>query len=355
MGRARKVFVAACVVSLLIHLGLMGMASDWWTMPREEVPFPLEARLELAQSPARPPEPAAKPSGKTPRKTLRKAPAPSVGQPIEPVPNQPPMPTEANGAGNHDVEAAPALSPAPAGPPEPMPEPPPQTVSPQEEPPPPPSPPPRRMTRMLPEKLVLVYNVLAGEGGFNLGQATYTWLARNARYSLVSVAEAKGLASLFMSGRIVQTSEGRIGAAGLVPEQFWLAKNERRLDTARFDWERMQLVLPQGGEPLRDNTQDLLSFPFHLAMTVAEGGDGWILPVTNGRKLKGYRFTLLGRVNLEVGKESLETLHVQGSRAGDGSLDVWLAPERHWLPVRIRTQDQKGRVMELTLDKLTAG
>jgi hypothetical protein len=49
----------------------------------------------------------------------------------------------------------------------------------------------------------------------------------------------------------------------------------------------------------------------------------------------------------------VETLHVQGSRAGDGSLDVWLAPTRHWLPMRIRTQDEKGKVIELNLAKLS--
>jgi hypothetical protein len=212
---------------------------------------------------------------------------------------------------------------------------------------------PRRSVRSLPEKLVLVYEVLAGEGGFNLGKATYTWSAQAGRYHLVSVGEATGLAAMFMSGSIVQTSEGRIGPQGLVPDQFWMSRNSRRQESARFDWERMQLLLPKGGEILRPNTQDLLSFPFHLAMTVIEGDEGWILPVTNGRKLRGYRFAVLGRERLETGESGLDTLHVQGSRAGDGTLDVWLAPSRHWLPVRIRTQDLKGKVMELTLADLS--
>jgi hypothetical protein len=121
---------------------------------------------------------------------------------------------------------------------------------------------------------------------------------------------------------------------------------------ARFDWPGKRLFLAKGEEILRDNTQDLLSFPFHLAMTVAEGDGGWIVPVTNGRKLKGYRFTILGRESVEVGRERLEALHVQGTRAFEGNLDVWLAPNRHWLPVRIRTEDQKGKVMELTLARL---
>ena len=211
----------------------------------------------------------------------------------------------------------------------------------------------RRTSRALPARLVLVYNVLAGEGGFKLGQAIYTWQANRGTYHLESVAQASGLASLFVSGSIVQTSEGRMADSGLIPELFIQAKSERRQDTARFDWGNKRLILPNGNEALHQGTQDLLSFPFHLAMTVEEGDETWALFVTNGRKLKGYDFALLGRERLEVGKANVDTLHVQGSRTGDGSLDVWLAPERHWLPVRIRTQDQKGKVVELNLAKLT--
>jgi hypothetical protein len=211
----------------------------------------------------------------------------------------------------------------------------------------------RRISRALPENLVLVYNVLAGEGGFKLGQATYTWRVNRGGYHLESVAQASGLASLFVSGSIVQTSKGRMAGSGLIPELFTQTKSERRQDTARFDWVNKRLILADGHETLRPGTQDLLSFPFHLAMTVEAGDKAWVLPVTNGRKLKGYDFALLGRERLEVVKTSVETLHVQGSRAGDGSLDVWLAPTRHWLPMRIRTQDEKGKVIELNLAKLS--
>jgi hypothetical protein len=200
--------------------------------------------------------------------------------------------------------------------------------------------------------LVLVYNVQSGEGGFTLGQATTTWQAKGERYTLSNVAEASGLASLFMSGRIEQTSEGRIGPAGLMPEQFTMTRGQKRQDVVRFDWAEKRLILPKSEEPLRDNTQDILSFPFHLAMTLAEGDAGWILPVTNGRKLKGYRFSILGRETLEVGRERLEAVRVQGIRAFEGSLDVWLLPGHHWLPARIRTEDQQGKITELTLARL---
>jgi len=342
MGRGEKVFAAAALGSLFVHLALLATVGEWWTLPREEVPFPLEARLDLTK-PA-PPSPS---RAATSREVAAQptAPTPESAKP-DPATTPPVIPPQV---------AAPAFEPpaAPEAPPAQAAVTPPPAValapSPVPVPAPTPAPEPRRSVRALPDRLVLVYDVLAGEGGFNLGQASYTWQARDGRYRLESVAQATGLASLFMSGRILQISEGRVGPAGLVPELFRQSRNERRQDSASFDWERRVLVLPQGEEALRDGAQDLLSFPFHLAMTVAEGDTAWIMPVTNGRRLKGYRFLVLGRERLEAGGEGLETLHVQGSRGGDGSLDVWLAPTRHWLPARIRTQDLKGQVMELTL------
>ncbi len=213
-----------------------------------------------------------------------------------------------------------------------------------EEPPAPPA------VRQLPEHLTLRYAVQAGEGGFSLGQALYTWQQRADRYSLVSIARATGLASLFVSGQLVQTSEGRIGASGLQPEQYWLSRNQHRQDMARFDWSQRRLVMGSVGVELPSASQDVLSFPFHLAMTVEVSMRERTLWVSNGRKLRDYLFRNLGRERLTLGENEVDTLHLQGTRAGEGTLDVWLAPSRHWLPLRIRTLDQKGKVMVLNLE-----
>jgi hypothetical protein len=204
----------------------------------------------------------------------------------------------------------------------------------------------------LPERLTLRYSVLAGEGGFSMGQAVYTWLARDGRYNLVNVTEATGITALFMSGKIIQTSEGQITATGLQPEQFWIAKGDKKQPPVRMDWAQHRLMLPSGGVDLPILTQDLLSFPFHLAMTVRNEDGEWRVPVTNGRKLRIYDFRIVGKETLNQGEIQSETLHLQGGRAGEGSLDVWLALAHHWLPARIRTQDQKGKTLVLNLENI---
>lgn len=342
MLRGRRIFTTALLSSLAVHLLVVGNAPRWWNAPAREIPFPIEAHLAPLKTVDRAePHPAPLPVPAEPRSTIP-APAPMVEASPEPPPQLDPVPTVQTPAAAPAPVPAPQVEPptraaeAPAAPP----------VTPSESK-------PRGEARPLPERLALVYHVRSGgESGFNLGQATYAWQVSGERYSLTSVAEATGLASLFMNGRIEQKSEGRIGPAGLMPEQFSMARGQKRLDVARFDWSGKRLILAKGEELLRDNAQDLLSFPFHLAMTVAEGAEGWILPVTNGRKLKGYRFAIAGRESVEVGRERLDAVHVQGTRAFEGTLDVWLAPGRHWLPVRIRTEDPQGKVMELTLARL---
>ena len=327
MPRAHRILASALLISLALHLLMLASAGSWWTPPAKEIPFPIEANLAL-------PEPAPRP---VPRPKPRAIPAAPVA----------PAPAIA-------TETPPAPSPPVEPPPEPVAAPQPVAVTPVAETPPPPAAAPEPaalVLRKLPQHLTLRYAVQSGEGGFNLGQAIYTWQQRDGHYSLVSIAQATGLASLFVSGKLVQTSEGAITANGLQPEQYWLTRNERRQDVARFDWTQRRLGLSGGGVDLPAASQDLLSFPFHLAMTMDESAREWSLWVTNGRKLRDYPFRNLGRERLTLGESEIETLHLQGSRGGEGTLDVWLAPSRHWLPLRIRTLDQKGRVLVLNLEE----
>lgn len=347
MSGGRRVFVWALLLSLGVHLLLAGHARMPWHGPAVEIAFPIEALLSPATAASVPP----------PHALSTPARAPVPVQP-DAAPPEPPAVNPAAGA----LDAAPpvqqsAPEKAVAIAPEPAREAPPaaasETSTPSQPPAPEPESTPMRTVRKLPEKLVLRYEVRSGEEGFSLGQATYTWRVTGDRYALDSVAEATGLTALFTQARIVQSSEGRLGPTGLMPERFSMERNRKRHYSARFDWEGRRLLLPKDEVvALRDHTQDLLSFPFHLAMTIAEEDTAWMQPVTNGRMLKGYRFVQVGRETLEQGGKALQTLHLRGTRAFEGNLEVWLAPDLHWLPVRIRTEDTKGRVTDLRLTRL---
>lgn len=340
MQNGQRIFIAALLLSLLAHLVLAASSRHWWTPPASEIPFPIEAHLQLPE--------AAPVSAPAPVAGIRQsATVPQPGQPSPALPQE--TPTAVSELPNPAepvvvAQAAPAEVPTHEGTPPAMPHespPNPQAVAAES--------PPARPLRSLPQQLALRYSVQSGEDGFTLGESLYSGWIRDGRYSLSSVSEATGVAAMFVSGKIIQRSEGSIGPEGFQPERFWGEKGSRVQTPVRFDWPAGLLVLPGGSVELPEQTQDLLSFPFHLAMTVRETDAAWTLSVTNGKKLRNYQFEILGRETLGLRDQRVETLRVQGSRAGEGSLDVWLAESRHWLPVKIRTLDQKGKVIVLTL------
>lgn len=341
MGRNR-VLLWALAVSLAAHLLLLGSAGDVWFNPAPELDLPIEANLlEPEAAPVKPPPQAAQ----------RPSPPPAVLPDPVPVPRATPEPVPAAVA---EPEPMPISTPEPP-PAEPAPGRPAAPVS-----PPAPRTPARPVVRSFSNDLAIRYSVQTGEGdsGFVAGRATYIWHSQQGRYSLVSTLEATGIASLFVSGRIIQVSEGVIDAYGLHPDQYWLKRNERKQDVARFDWNLNQLTLDgHGGVALSPQAQDLLSLPFHLAMTASEGDPDFQMGVTNGRKFNEFGFRVLGRERIELKGLQLETLHLQGAKSGEGTLDVWLDLARSGLPARIRTLDRKGKVMELRLEgaEKTAG
>lgn len=356
MARGRQIFVWSLLLSLGAHLLLAGNLPHWWGTPAEEIAFPIQAQL---LAPPAPPEQPAPPPPAQPVQPAPAASAPAAANP-EPVPAALPHPP-----------LAPAIeSGMPPSSPPPTPEP--VAAAPLEPPTPaaaaaasaaasaaaepaepaqPPAPPPRAL-RSLPERLTLRYGVQLGSEGFNAGRSVYTWQARDGRYSLASSTEATGITALFVSGKILQTSEGLITATGLRPEQFWMVRGSKEQPAVRLDWAAGRLWLPRASVELPPLTQDLLSFAFHLAMTVGDDDGVWRVPVTNGRKLREYDFRVVGRETLKRGEIDSDTLHLQGGRGDEGRLDVWLAREHHWLPARIRTLDHKGKTLVLDLEAI---
>jgi hypothetical protein len=317
----------------------------YWTPMPAEIEFPIEASLVAEANEPPPPPPAPQRVIPAPDTASDQAPA----EPLPPAPQEAEVmavaegdvaePAESNGL---PAETVPSFLAAADNP---MPAPSDREV---------PARPLRPAVRVMPRQLEIKYAVLVGENGYVAGEAISLWHAREGRYSLVSTIRATGLTALFIKGHIVQVSEGSVDASGLWPEQFRLKRGERRQDSARFFWpqKRLDLGPRRGMHDLTPQAQDLLSFPFHLALTAREGEPDFTLGVTNGRRFKDYAFRNLGRVNLELGGHRIEALHLQGSREGEGTLDVWLDPERSGVPVKVRTLDQEGKAMMLLLESV---
>lgn len=202
----------------------------------------------------------------------------------------------------------------------------------------------------LPPRLDLHFQV---RYGLARGEQTLVWINEGDHYTITSVAGATGLAGVFYRGRFVQTSRGRIAPGGLVPEEFWDQRGNKR-SRARFDAAKGTLTLsPAKGAPRHfaysGAVQDALSLFFQLALTAPPDGQ-LVYTVFNGKRLRDYTYEVRDETSLETALGPLRTLHFARRMAdGDGRFEVWLAIDRHYLPVRVLHSDDQNNEVELLL------
>lgn len=331
MARSARPWWLALTGSLLLHGLLIG--APGWDMPQQDsLPdAPLEAQLIAAPTPAVPPSPPPA-AERPPARSAALARLPPAEPPAEP-PADPVAETSEAGAPEAPAAVAAADDSAAPGVTPPAPE-----AAPLAPPP----------LNPLPSRLDLRYQVRVGPAS---GEQTLVWISEGDRYTITSVAAATGLTSVFYSGRFVQTSRGRITPHGLQPEEFWDQRGDK-LARARFDAALGQLtLLPARGEPrhftYRGEIQDALSLFFHLALTAPPTGQV-SHTIFNGKKLRDYAYQVRGEAALDTALGELRTLHLV-REGGDGRFEIWLAIDRHYLPVRVVRGDEKGNEMELNL------
>ena len=194
------------------------------------------------------------------------------------------------------------------------------------------------------------FDVLYGEMGFKLGAATHRWWHDGRTYRMESNARATGLLSVVSALSYIQRSSGEIDAAGLRPLSFAVERGGRRREWSEFDWAKAEVALYRDGKArfaeLSPGDQDVLTLWHQIAMAKPLQG-ATELTVVTGKSAALSRVEQLADETVEVpaGRFRARRLRVA---AIDGSLtlDVWLARDRHQLPVRIRMRDRKGEILD---------
>lgn len=221
-------------------------------------------------------------------------------------------------------------------------------------------PPPHVTIKTLPRKGRIAYTMYYGDDAFTVGKTVQTWEVQEGGYKLGSVSETTGIVEFFRSQRHVYLSEGRFTDHGLQPEKFFMSRTRRgRTEAAQalFDWESGVVTLgrvpQQRGAILSPDTQDIVSFMYHLALSPPAPGR-IRLPVTNGSRFEIYDLEVLDEESIETPMGVLRALPVrQVPRPGMESIAVWLAIDYRHLPVRLRFFDRDGRQMaEQVVDQI---
>lgn len=165
--------------------------------------------------------------------------------------------------------------------------------------------------------------------------------------------------SAFLVGSRRQTSSGRLGPEGLQPELF--VDRARRERETRFDHGAGLVRNGTGGTdlPMPAGTQDKLSVFLQLALRLSQlgsqpaPGDHWTLPVAASRTIESWTFDWHGTEALDLPAGRLLGWHLERKpqQAGEVAVELWLAPELGYLPVRLRLVQDNGDSMEQRLTR----
>lgn len=345
-SRARRVIWWGVAASVLLHLSLLSGA---WIWPQVKIaaeePAPITARMVNVSPPSG--KEAALPPKRPVRVTQASTPPKSTTRPQKPeheqgpAPEPEPVPEQANAV-------VPPVSDEPVSLPV-------EDVTAAEPAPPDATPPPVPQSpalNPLPRRLTLEFRARYGVAS---GQQTLLWVSDGERYTITSILSPQGMASLFYSGQLVQTSRGRVVATGLQPEEFWDQRGDKR-SQSRFDY-TTHTVLNESSKgartyPLPAGLQDAQSLLFQLALTApppAESDN----PVFNGKKVRSYRYRVVGEENLQTPLGALRTLHMARLTDADTErFEIWLAIDRYYLPVKL-SSEISGLDAELLVQRIS--
>jgi hypothetical protein len=191
-----------------------------------------------------------------------------------------------------------------------------------------------------------------GRDHFPVGRTVQTWVMEGASYRLASRSETTGIVDVFTSRYLTYQSHGSVTREGLRPDTFVMSRKRGRgrgpeEARARFDWANGSVTLgPAAGQreqPLPRGSQDIVSFMYQLALDPPVPGRLRV-SITNGSRLQIYELDVLPEETIATPMGALRALPVKQVRTpGAESLELWLAVDYRYLPVRIRFFDREGK------------
>jgi hypothetical protein len=181
------------------------------------------------------------------------------------------------------------------------------------------------------------------------GLAEYSWSREGDQYAINGSAEASGFFTLFLEGRILQESRGRVTASGLRPERFVERKPQGPEEGLNFDWSKGTVEFHRNDEvkqgALAERTVDWLSMIFQLAHQPPSTGPV-VLKVYTQRKLYEFELKVLGTEDLQLPLGKVKALHLRhATNDPKETVDVWLGVDHHYLPVKLRYPVARNRFM----------
>ena len=188
------------------------------------------------------------------------------------------------------------------------------------------------------------------------GVAEMSWQRDGGRYAMRVDA---GISMIVTRLNLLSMeSEGSIDDSGFVPRMATEKRRGRPQTATHFNGEQGSITFSasQNAAPLVAGAQDKATLPLQLAAIAradpAQFEGGLEITVGEERGASVYTFVVLGQEEIETKLGKLQTWRLsRPPKPGsyNSRLDVWLAPDRGWYPVRIRNTEANGAVTTQTV------
>ena len=206
------------------------------------------------------------------------------------------------------------------------------------------------------KKVVIDYDVRRSLDGSPVGSArTMYLLGENNQYSIKNEVEAKGFVSLFYWNKLVQTSDGVATPEGLKPKNYHYQFGSKIDNFAVFDWESKKIITTMNGKTnefdMFEGSQDMLSFMYQFMfeppLTKMK------IYITNGKNYKPYDYSYIGEEVIETEVDKILTMHIaKFNYNNEERIDLWLAKDYRYLPIKIRKTEKDGSILDQSAKKI---
>ncbi|MGD1825759.1 DUF3108 domain-containing protein [Chromobacterium violaceum] len=343
----RRLLLIALVLSLLLHLALLGsdLLPAISAPPAEE---PKLEKIEVKMQAMRLDEPPPRPDPRSAGVSLRPAEAP------KPKPRRKPKPAHKREASRPEDDKAQASAPAAEtaiaqASSEPAAETAPRTETARASSAPATETPPRDQAdqgdilhpdaplKRFPSAARIRYQGYWGSAMVGFGDLD--WQRGQGHYQLdISV-------SPFIGPKLRYLAQGTIGKSGLRPDSMQSFRGGDLKESARFDYGAGLLRYGSNESqqlPLKPGAQDAFSLAFQLAL---KGGDLGHAPIqiTTAKKVYEYPMAPNGAFDYDTGAGKMRVIVFRAQGDGDFT-EFWLAPDFANLPVRILRADKDKRI-----------
>jgi hypothetical protein len=201
----------------------------------------------------------------------------------------------------------------------------------------------------------LLYDVTGSVKGIAYrAQGTLDWTIANGRY------DARMEMRVMLLGSRSQTSTGRVGSGGLMPERF--ADKSRSEKAAHFDAAQQRIRFSSNAPevPLQAGAQDRLSLFMQIAGLLQARPQAYAAGQTIDMQVAGtgdapvWRFQVgeESTIQLPAGEFKVRHLVRQPRKEFDSTVEMWLAPRLNHLPVRLRVTQSNGDVADQQLSQM---